>query len=283
MEIVILSGLSGSGKSTAIKFLEDIGYFCIDNLPTSIITEFIDLCKKSETNFTKIAVVIDIRIKEIETLNNFAEFIALIKKRVKKVNMLFLESKNEVVIKRYKETRRRHPLSKDGDILENVEKERKVLENVRNLSDHIVDTSDYNVHELRDRINNIFTNENPHRMLLNIISFGFKHGYPIDADIVLDARFLPNPYFVDSLKELDGNDPKIREFVISNVESMEFIAKISDLLIFLIPRYKKEGKSYLNLAIGCTGGKHRSVAVANELAKSLNETELLVKHRDIYK
>lgn len=283
MEIVILSGLSGSGKSTAIKFLEDIGYFCIDNLPTSIITEFIDLCKKSETNFTKIAVVIDIRIKEIETLNNFAEFIALIKKRVKKVNMLFLESKNEVVIKRYKETRRRHPLSKDGDILENVEKERKVLENVRNLSDHIVDTSDYNVHELRDRINNIFTNENPHRMLLNIISFGFKHGYPIDADIVLDARFLPNPYFVDSLKELDGNDPKIREFVISNVESMEFIAKISDLLIFLIPRYKKEGKSYLNLAIGCTGGKHRSVAVANELAKSLNEAELLVKHRDIYK
>lgn len=197
--------------------------------------------------------------------------------------MLFLESKNEVVIKRYKETRRRHPLSKDGDILENVEKERKVLENVRNLSDHIVDTSDYNVHELRDRINNIFTNENPHRMLLNIISFGFKHGYPIDADIVLDARFLPNPYFVDSLKELDGNDPKIREFVISNVESMEFIAKISDLLIFLIPRYKKEGKSYLNLAIGCTGGKHRSVAVANELAKSLNEAELLVKHRDIYK
>ncbi len=283
MEIVILSGLSGSGKSTAIKFLEDIGYFCIDNLPTSIITEFIDLCKKSETNFTKIAVVIDIRIKEIETLNNFAEFIALIKKRVKKVNMLFLESKNEVLIKRYKETRRRHPLSKDGDILENVEKERKVLENVRNLSDHIVDTSDYNVHELRDRINNIFTNENPHRMLLNIISFGFKHGYPIDADIVLDARFLPNPYFVDSLKELDGNDPKIREFVISNVESMEFIAKISDLLIFLIPRYKKEGKSYLNLAIGCTGGKHRSVAVANELAKGLNESELLVKHRDIYK
>ena len=283
MEIVILSGLSGSGKSTAIKSLEDIGYFCVDNLPSLLINEFIDLCLNSELNLKKIALVIDIRINDASTLSDFHKYIDTIRKKAKNVQIIFLESKNEALIKRYKETRRKHPLSDDGNILESVEKEREILQNVRNLSDHIIDTTGYNVHELRDHINNIFGNSDTDRISLNIFSFGFKHGYPLDADIVLDARFLPNPYFVDSLKALNGNDQEIKDFVLSNTESKEFIEKISDLLTFLIPRYKKEGKSYINLAIGCTGGKHRSVVITNELADSFRNFDPSVKHRDINK
>ena len=283
MEIIILSGLSGSGKSTAIKSLEDMGYFCVDNLPTLLTMKFIDLCLNSEINFTKIALVVDIRIHDTETLENFPEFIDSIKKKVENINVLFLESKNETLIKRYKETRRKHPLSNDGDILESVEKERKILENVRLSSDYVIDTSEYNVHELREYINTMFSKADSDSISLNILSFGFKHGYPIDADVVLDARFVPNPYFVNSLKALDGNDPKIKEFVMSSTEAREFIERISDLLTFLIPKYKKEGKSYLNLAIGCTGGKHRSVVITNELAKNFKKLEPSVKHRDINK
>ena len=283
MDIVILSGLSGSGKSTAIKSLEDLGYFCVDNIPSILISEFIDHCLGSGINVSKIALVIDIRIDDTETLQNFDDFISLIKKKVKNVNVLFLDSKDEVLIKRYKETRRKHPLSNDGNILESVNKEREILANVKHVSDYIIDTSEYNVHELREHINTIFSDSDSDKISLNILSFGFKHGYPIEADIVLDARFLPNPFFVDSLKSLDGTNQKIKEFVLSNSESKEFIEKISDLLTFLIPKYKKEGKSYLNLAIGCTGGKHRSVVITNEIAKNFKELDPLVKHRDINK
>ncbi|MGI9553533.1 MAG: RNase adapter RapZ [Thermodesulfobacteriota bacterium] len=283
MDIIILSGLSGSGKSTAIKSLEDIGYFCVDNLHTLLIPKFIDLCLNSEIKLTKLALVIDIRIHDTATLDNFHDFIDSIKKKVKNIKILFLESKNEVLIKRYKETRRKHPLSQDGNILESVEKEREILENVRQISDYIIDTSEYNVHELREHINKIFIDADSDKISFNILSFGFKHGYPIDADIVLDARFLPNPFFDNSLKDLDGNNQKIKDFVLSSVESKEFIEKISDLLSFLIPKYKKEGKPYLNLAIGCTGGKHRSVVISNELASYFNDLEPSVKHRDINK
>lgn len=283
MEIVILSGLSGSGKSTAIKFLEDIGYFCIDNLPTPLTTRFIDLCEDPEVNFTKIALGIDIRTKDTDTLKNFSQLIKLIKQRVKNVKIIFLESKNEVLIKRYKETRRKHPLSNNGNILENVEKEKKFLEEVRELANYIIDTSEYNIYELRDHISSIFTSSDEDRMSLSITSFGFKHGYPIDADIVMDARFLPNPYFIDSLKDLDGNDTEIRKFVLSFNETGDFIEKISDLLTFLIPKYKKVGKFHLNLSVGCTGGKHRSVVITNALAEKFRDIEPLVKHRDINK
>ena len=283
MEIIILSGLSGSGKSTAIKTLEDIGYFCVDNLPTLLITNFIELCLNSEIKLTKIALVIDIRIHDTSTLDSFDTFISSIRKKAENLNIIFLDSKNEVLIKRYKETRRKHPLSIDGDIDESIEKERKILEKVRQVSDHIIDTSEYNVHELRDHINTLFGNSDSDRISLNLLSFGFKHGYPLNADIMLDARFLPNPFFVNSLKALDGNDQKIKDFVLSSIESKEFIEKISDLLTFLIPRYKKEGKSYINLAIGCTGGKHRSVVITNELADSFRDLDPSVKHRDINK
>lgn len=283
MEILILSGLSGSGKSTAIKFLEDIDYFCIDNIPIPLTTKFIDFCKDSDANFTKIALGIDIRIKDRETLKNFPQLIRLIKREITNVKIMFLESTNEVLIKRYKETRRKHPLSNDGDIVENVEKERKLLEEIKEASNYVINTSEYNVYELRDHINSIFANIDTDRISLSITSFGFKYGYPIDADIVMDARFLPNPYFIDSLKDLDGNDSKIKEFVLSPSETGDFIEKISDLLMFLIPKYRKVGKSYLNLAIGCTGGKHRSVVIANVLAENFKHIEPLVKHRDINK
>ncbi len=283
MEILILSGLSGSGKSTAIKFLEDIGYFCIDNLPTPLTTKFIDFCKDSDADFTKIALGIDIRIQDRETLKDFPKLIQLIKREIANVKIMFLESTTEVLIKRYKETRRKHPLSNDGDIVENVEKERKLLARIKEASNYLIDTSEYNVYELRDHINSIFLNIDTDRVSLSITSFGFKHGYPIDADIVMDARFLPNPYFIDSLKDLNGNDPEIKEFVLSRSETGDFIEKISDLLTFLIPKYKNVGKSYVNLAIGCTGGKHRSVVIANVLAESFKHIEPLVKHRDISK
>jgi len=283
MEILILSGLSGSGKSTAIKSLEDIGYFCIDNLPTPLITKFIDFCKDSHANFTKIALGLDIRIQDRETLKNFPQLIQLIKREITNVKIMFLESTNEVLIKRYKETRRKHPLSNDGDIVENVEKERKLLEEIKEASDYVINTSEYNIYELRDHINSIFASIDTDRISLSITSFGFKYGYPIDADIVMDARFLPNPYFIDSLKDLTGNDSKIKEFVLSPSETGDFIEKISDLLMFLIPKYRKVGKSYLNLSIGCTGGKHRSVVIANILAENFRHIEPLVKHRDINK
>ena len=283
MEIVILSGLSGSGKSTAIKSLEDIGYYCVDNLPTLLINNFIDMCINSEITSTRIALVIDIRINDKSTLNNFDKIIGSIKEKVKNLKILFLDSKNEALVKRFKETRREHPLSRDGNILESVEREREILENVRQISDHIIDTSEYNVHELREHINIIFGNADSDKISLNILSFGFKHGYPLNADIVLDARFLPNPFFVETLKALDGNDQEIKDFVLSNIESKEFIEKITDLLTFLIPKYKKEGKSFINLAIGCTGGKHRSVVITNEIANSFSDLDPSVKHRDINK
>jgi len=283
MKIIILSGLSGSGKSTAIKALEDIGYFCVDNLPVLLISNFVELCKNSDLKLKNIALVIDIRINEPSTLKDINTFLSELKKQVKNIQLLFLDAKNEVLIKRFKETRRNHPLSKNGNIIESVNEERKILNNVREFSDHLIDTSEYNVHELRKHIQDVFKEQDNDSIYLSIMSFGFKHGYPLEADIVLDARFLPNPYFVDSLRQLNGNDGQIKEYVLSNDESKIFIDKITDLLSFLMPKYKKEGKSYLNLAIGCTGGKHRSVVISNEIANNYKNYNVSVKHRDIEK
>ena len=281
MEIIILSGLSGSGKSTAIKALEDIGYYCVDNLPVLLIPNFVELCKNSELKIKKIALVIDIRINDFSTLTDIYGFLNELKTQVKNVRLVFLDSKNEVLIKRFKETRRIHPLSKDGNIIESVNEERAILNNIRELSNHLIDTSEYNVHELKKHIQDIFKDQESDTIKLSLMSFGFKHGYPLDADIVMDARFLPNPYFVESLRPLDGNNKKIKEFVLSNDESKIFVDKITDLLSFLLPRYKNEGKSYLNLAIGCTGGKHRSVVITNEIANNYKNNNVAVKHRDL--
>ncbi len=283
MKIIILSGLSGSGKSTAIKALEDIGYFCVDNLPVLLISNFVELCKNSNLKIKNIALVIDIRINDPSTLENINGFLDELRKQVNNIQLVFLDAKNEVLIKRFKETRRIHPLSRDGNIIDSVNEERKILNNTREISDHLIDTSEYNVHELRRHIQDVFRDSDTDTIYLSLMSFGFKHGYPLDADIVLDARFLPNPYFVDTLRPLDGTSDKIKEYVLSNEESKIFVEKITDLLSFLMPRYKKEGKSYLNLAIGCTGGKHRSVVITNEIANNYKEYDVAVKHRDIKK
>jgi len=283
MKIIILSGLSGSGKSTAIKALEDIGYYCVDNLPVLLISNFVELCKNSDLKIKNIALVIDIRINDPSTLTGIYGFLNELKKQVKNVQLVFLNAKNEVLIKRFKETRRIHPLSRDGNIIDSVNEERIILNNIREFSDHLIDTSEYNVHELRKHIQDVFKDQESDTIYLSLMSFGFKHGYPLDADIVLDARFLPNPYFVESLRPLNGTNIKIREYVLANDESKIFVDKITDLLSFLMPRYKNEGKSYLNLAIGCTGGKHRSVVITNEIANSYKDNNVTVKHRDIQK
>ena len=283
MKIIILSGLSGSGKSTAIKALEDIGYYCVDNLPVLFIPDFVELCKNSDLKLKNIALVIDIRINEPSALRDINVFLKELEKQANDIQLVFLDAKNEILIKRFKETRRTHPLSKDGNIIDSVNEERNILSNIREMSDHLIDTSEYNVHELKRHIQDVFREDGTDTIYLSLMSFGFKHGYPLDADIVLDARFLPNPYFVDSLRQLNGNDEKIIEYVLTNDESKIFVEKITDLLSFLMPRYKKEGKSYLNMAIGCTGGKHRSVVITNEIANNYKDYKVSVKHRDIEK
>ncbi|MBI2487663.1 MAG: RNase adapter RapZ [Deltaproteobacteria bacterium] len=281
ISIVILSGISGSGKSTAVKALEDLGYFCLDNLPPTLIATFIELSKDSAEHITKIGIVMDIR--EGVFFERVPEVIEELKKKGNSVELLFLESSDEVLVKRYKETRRKHPLSADGNILEGISKEREILTRVKNIADHVIDTSSFNVHQLREIVQDLFGKTAPRKISLNFLSFGYKYGFPYDADLVLDVRFLPSPHFIESLKDLNGLDKEVRNFVLEHEDTTEFIEKVVDFLGFLIPRYEKEGKSYLTVAIGCTGGKHRSVVIANEVEERFKKLSPNVWHRDISK
>lgn len=281
ISIVILSGMSGSGKSTAVKALEDLGYFCLDNLPPTLIATFIELSKNSAEHITKVGIVMDIR--EGVFFQRVPEVIEELKKKGNSVELLFLESSDEVLIKRYKETRRKHPLSADGNILEGISKEREILTRVKNIADHVIDTSSFNVHQLREIVQDLFGKTAPRKISLNFLSFGYKYGFPYDADLVLDVRFLPSPHFIESLKDLNGSDKKVRDFVLEHEDTGEFVEKLTDFLEFLIPRYEKEGKSYLTVAIGCTGGKHRSVVIANEIAERFKDLSPNIWHRDISK
>ncbi|GBD39546.1 MAG: nucleotide-binding protein [Deltaproteobacteria bacterium] len=281
ISIVIVSGLSGSGKSTAIKALEDTGYFCVDNLPPTLVPKFIELCSTSAERITKIAFVIDVR--EGIFLERAPEVIKELKEEGYTVELVFLESSNEALVKRYKETRRKHPLSPEGNILEGIAREREMLKEIKNLSDHIIDTSLLNTHQLREIIQDKFGKTDSHRLSLNFLSFGYKYGLPYDADVVIDVRFLPSPHFVEGLKNLTGLDKEVREYVLKNEDTIKFIEKIVDLLKFLIPKYQKEGKSYLTIAIGCTGGKHRSAVIVNEIAERFKHLSPNIWHRDISK
>ena len=281
INIVILSGISGSGKSTAVKALEDLGYFCLDNLPPSLIPTFIDLAKHSAEHITKVGIVMDVR--EGVFFEEGPEVIEEVKKKGHSVELLFLESSDEVLVKRYKETRRKHPLSPDGNILEGISKERELLSRVKNMADHIIDTSSFNVHQLREIIQGTFGKTTPRKISINFLSFGYKYGFPYDADLVLDVRFLPSPHFIEGLKDLTGHDQSIIDFVLGHQDTREFIEKLVDFLEFLIPRYEEEGKSYLTVAIGCTGGKHRSVVITNEIAKRFKDLAPNIWHRDVSK
>jgi len=281
MFILIVSGLSGSGKSTALNVLEDIGFFCIDNLPPQLITTFLKLCEKSYKNIQKIALGIDIR--EGEFLNKIYEEVKSVKKESNTVEFLFLEASSEILIKRYKETRRKHPLAPSGNITKGIQKEIQSLKKIKAQSKDIIDTSKLNIHQLKQIITDLYGKESGNYLIVTFTSFGYKHGIPYDADIMLDIRFLPNPQFVPMLKNYNGKNDKIKKFVLNNDESIIFLNKLVDFLEYLFDKYFKEGKSYLNVAIGCTGGRHRSVAIVEELQKRFKHLKPTVIHRDIDK
>lgn len=281
--IIILSGLSGSGKSTAAKVLEDLGFFCVENLPPELLFSFIDLCGKSLTQIKKAVVVIDIRIPVKDTLYDFEKVLEKIRKSARRVDLVFLECSDETIVKRYKETRRIHPLGGQKTLPEGISEEKRILGYMRELADKRIDTTTLSVHDLKAIIAKIAGTTDKQTPLLTFLSFGYKYGVPEDADLVFDVRFLKNPHFTESLRDLDGTRSEVVDFVMSDKTSQEFLEKLCSFLRFLIPKYSEEGKSYLTLGIGCTGGKHRSVVIANALGKDLPEYSAIIRHRDINK
>jgi len=284
VRFVIITGLSGAGKSQAVKALEDLGFFCVDNLPPSLIAKFAEISYQSEGRIRKIALVIDIRGGELfrELLPN----LEALKKAGFPYEVLFLEASDNVLVKRYKETRRMHPLAPEGRLIEAIGQERKILEEVRQWADYLIDTSTLSSKQLREELKKIFESDDINKgIIINIISFGFKHGLPIECDLVFDVRFMPNPFYLDSMRNKTGKDSEVREYVLRSPETKAFMTKTLDLLDFLIPNYIKEGKMQLIIGIGCTGGKHRSVVIADEIHKYLSQKydKVITDHRDIEK
>ncbi|MFP4371900.1 MAG: RNase adapter RapZ [Halanaerobium sp.] len=280
MDFLLITGMSGAGKSLALNYFEDRGYFCVDNLPPALISKFAELCLQSDLD--KIALVSDIRGREF--FNELFKELAKIEKMGLNYNILFLEASDDVLITRYKESRRRHPLDEEGRVLDAIERERELLEELRGRATKIIDTGELKISELQEELNKLFlSGEDKNSLYLSLISFGFKYGIPRDADLVMDVRFLPNPYYVESLRVKTGNDQEVQDYVLKWPVTDKFYNKFFDLIDFLLPEYKKEGKSHLSVAIGCTGGKHRSVTTVNKLKEFLAEKEfkINVEHRDI--
>ncbi|HIU64169.1 MAG TPA: RNase adapter RapZ [Candidatus Avacidaminococcus intestinavium] len=276
--------MSGAGKTQVMRTLEDLNYFCVDNLPPTLIPKFTELCGQTEGKVTKIAFVVDIRGGEF-----FKEMISVLdemKLNGTKYELLFLDASNEVLIRRYKETRRRHPLAKEGSLTYGIAKEREKVGNVRARATHILDTTNTTPSELRSKIIEMYgSGGNLNKLAVIIQSFGFKHGIPLDCDMMLDVRFLPNPFYIRELKELTGNDQDVMNYIWNYQVTREFVKKLEDLLLFLLPEYEKEGKNQFIIAIGCTGGVHRSVYIANKLRDFLREHEFDAQtaHRDLNK
>ncbi|MCD5415300.1 MAG: RNase adapter RapZ [Clostridiales bacterium] len=282
MKFVIISGLSGAGKSQTVKHMEDFGYYCIDNLPPSLIPKFMDLCYYSNSKIDKIALVIDIRGGLF--FGDLFDSLESMRKMKFDYEILFLDASDEVLIKRFKETRRKHPLAEYGSIEEGITKEREKLSNLRGIATNIIDTTNIRASQLREELRNIFVEGNKtDSLMISILSFGFKYGIPLDADLVFDVRFLPNPFYIDGLKELTGKDEIVRNYVMDAKHSKEFTRKLFDLVSFLIPEYIKEGKNRVVIAIGCTGGKHRSVTISYLLYEYLKEKKYRagMSNRDI--
>lgn len=283
LQITIISGLSGSGKSTAMRAVEDSGFYCIDNMPAPLIPTFIELCQHSTRGLARVAIAVDIRGKEF--LEDFQKRVQDLREKGHEVKILFLESTNEVLIRRYSETRRSHPVAKERGIAlpEAVKEERGEMAFLREIADEVVDTSDLNVHQLREVIMDRLTTAPATRMKATLLSFGYSYGLPAEADIVMDVRLLPNPFFVRELRGLTGKDEKVIDYILKQKETAEFLRRFSEMIEYLIPLYEKEGKSYLTIAIGCTGGKHRSVVITEHVAAMLSQrsTEVTIRHRDI--
>lgn len=280
-ELVIITGMSGAGKTVAVQSFEDLGYYCVDNLPPELLTTFLALMRDSEKKITRIAVVMDLRGREffealIESLD------ALQREEDLLPRILFLDSDDATLVRRYKESRRAHPLAPHGLPLEGIQKERELLSELKGRAKTIVNTSKMKPKELRERITTEFTNLTSPTFSVNVMSFGFKHGIPIDADLVFDVRFLKNPYYVEDLRPKTGLQTEVSSYVLATEETQQLIAKLTDLFAFMIPQYRKEGKSQLVIAFGCTGGQHRSVTLAEYFGKLLGHTEqTVITHRDI--
>ena len=283
MRIVIVTGMSGAGKSASLKMLEDMGFYCVDNLPIRLIDTFVELFKDSSKQPMDIALGIDSR--NPESLYVLGEELARMRREVENLSVLFLDASDECLIKRFKETRRSHPLAAGRRVETGIAQERKILEDIREQADYVINTSKLLTRELRSQLEDIFLKgRSYYSLFVTILSFGFKNGIPADADLVFDVRFLPNPYYYEDMRSLTGNDEKVRSFVMNSDVTKEFLTKLKDMITFLIPHYIEEGKTQLVVAIGCTGGKHRSVTIANELYETLSGGEgygLKLDHRDI--
>lgn len=317
LRVILISGLSGSGKTTAIKALEDVGFYCVDNLPILLLPQFLELCEQSEGKISKVAVVKDIREEasrplfsltpdstslekppmKPEEAENFIDMseesrriLNALKSQGYRIEILFLEAKDTILIKRFSETRRQHPLAVGGSIRDGLHLERRLLQFLRDMADQVIDTTTISVHELKQKIQHYVQEENPlNRMTVSLISFGYSFGIPTEAEIVMDVRFLPNPYFVEEFRNLNGNDSKVYEYVMKWDETKELLKHLESLIRFLLPLYQREMKTHLTIAVGCTGGKHRSVSVVNCLAEIFRKEfdnmglYLLVRHRDVDK
>lgn len=283
MRFVVVTGMSGGGKSTALRMLEDAGFYCVDNLPVPLIEKFVELIAVPGSEVSKVALGLDVRADQ--PFEDVQKVLEKLKENGYNFEILFMEAGDKVLLKRYKETRRMHPLTPGGSVEDGISKERKILRDIRGKSDYVIDTSKLLTRELKEEIDRIFVqNKEYNSLMVTISSFGFKYGIPADADLVFDVRFLPNPFYIEELKYKTGNDKEIQDYVMGFEEAERFIEKLKDMLEFLIPNYVKEGKYQLVVAIGCTGGKHRSVTLANKLYESLKDKGnygLKIAHRDI--
>lgn len=304
IRIILISGLSGSGKTTAVKALEDIGFYCVDNLPILLLPKFVELCKQSGGRISKVAVVEDIRgsvsyparqaAEGREEGKDFLEdsrrIIQDLRAEGYAIEILFLEASDPVLVRRFSETRREHPLAVGGSITDGIRLERERLQGIRDMANRVIDTSQFNIHQLRDRIQRYAQEElSSGQMTVSFLSFGYSFGIPFEADLLLDVRFLPNPYFVEELKRLRGDDPKVAEYVLQWEETKEFLSRLREFIRFLLPLYLREGKTHLTIAVGCTGGRHRSIVIVNRLAEMLRDelarqgVLLSVRYRDAEK
>ena len=283
MRFVVVTGMSGGGKSTALRMLEDAGFYCVDNLPVPLIEKFVELIAVPGSEVSKVALGLDVRVDQ--PFEDAQKVLEKLKENGYNFEILFMEAGDQVLLKRYKETRRMHPLTPDGRVEDGIAKERKILEDIRGKSDYVIDTSKLLTRELKEEIERIFVqNKEYNSLMVTIQSFGFKHGIPADADLVFDVRFLPNPFYIEELKYKTGNEKEVQDYVMGFEEAETFITKLSDMLEFLIPNYVKEGKYQLVVGIGCTGGKHRSVTLANKLYERLKDKGnygLSISHRDV--
>ena len=280
LRYIVITGLSRAGKSYAIKCFEDMGYYCVDNLPPRLIPIFADLCAESSRGIARIALGVDVRAGEY--LQPLAEVLSQLRARGDATEVLFLEASEEALVRRYHESRRRHPIG--GTLLDSIRAERELLADLRELADRVIDTSHITVHQLKQTLVELYGEPTPQLGLrVNLVSFGYKHGIPYDADLVFDCRFLPNPFFVPELKAQDGRSLEVRQFVLDHAENRDLMARVQDLLAYVLPLYQREGRAYLTVAVGCTGGRHRSVALLEELRAFFEKRgfPLTVTHRDV--